>query len=341
MPRRGSLQFRPRKRAKTQKATFRSYAARLREGVGLGGFPGYKAGMTHVQMVEDRPGRLTTGQEVVTAATVIETPPVRAVGLVGYVRTPYGEKTLTAGLRLDSPGDLSRKVRLPDGGIDTLGAAVEKMRAAGERLSSVRLLVHTIPRLAGLPKKTPEILEIPLMGGSSPAEVLEAAEGMVGRFIRASEVFSPGELIDVTAVTKGHGWQGVVRRFGVSLLRHKAGKARWRVGSLGSRHPPYTTWRVPRAGQTGYHKRTEYNKRVLFIGQAKYDEEMNLREPSPEINPPGGFRRYGLVRGDYLVVSGSIPGPVKRFVMMRHAARPHISSLGEPQIIRICGVRTK
>jgi large subunit ribosomal protein L3 len=64
---------------------------------------------------------------------------------------------------------------------------------------------------------------------------------------------------------------------------------------------------TPFAGQTGFHQRTEYNKRILKIGSV--DKE--------NINPPGGWPHYGLVRTSYVLIEGSVPGPPKRLVKLR------------------------
>ena len=68
---------------------------------------------------------------------------------------------------------------------------------------------------------------------------------------------------------------------------------------------------IPRAGQMGFHQRTEYNKRILKIG-----------ENGSEITPEGGFPHYGVVRNEFVLVSGSVPGSVKRLIRMRDAIRP-------------------
>jgi large subunit ribosomal protein L3 len=72
-------------------------------------------------------------------------------------------------------------------------------------------------------------------------------------------------------------------------------------------------WTVAMAGQMGYHKRTEYNKKILKIGEASQVDE---------VNPKGGFVKYGLVKNGFVVLKGSIPGPSKRLVMLRKAVRP-------------------
>jgi len=51
----------------------------------LTAFPGFKAGMTHVMRTVERPGSKLNKKEVIEAVTIIETPPIRIVGLVGYI----------------------------------------------------------------------------------------------------------------------------------------------------------------------------------------------------------------------------------------------------------------
>ena len=82
------------------------------------------------------------------------------------------------------------------------------------------------------------------------------------------------------------------------------------IGTAGSWHPNWIQATVPQAGQVGYHQRTEYNKRVLKIG-----------ENGEEITPSGGFPHYGVIRNSYVLIHGSIPGPTKRLISMRDAIR--------------------
>tara|TARA_B100000886_G_scaffold282042_1_gene206216 strand:- start:221 stop:547 length:327 start_codon:yes stop_codon:yes gene_type:complete len=84
------------------------------------------------------------------------------------------------------------------------------------------------------------------------------------------------------------------------------------IGNLGPFSPGYVVSTVPQAGQTGYHQRTEYNKRLLKIG-----------DNPDEINPKGGFLNYGLIRGNYALLHGSLPGPSKRLIRFRKAVRFH------------------
>ena len=336
-PRRGSLAFYPRKRATSQKATFRSYGPG--KGVqGLAGFPTYKVGMVHVELIEDRPGRPTTDQEIVFGATILETPPIKVVGLKAYEGTAHGLKEIATALRVDPKSDLERI--FPSKGFDNSEEAVKEIRERSGDVEEVRALVHTLPRHAGIHKKRPEFVEI-LVRGDDVDSRLEYAFSKIGGILRISEVYEEGQYIDVSSVTKGKGFQGVIKRFGVSRLPHKSGKRVREVGSLGSRNPPWISWRVPRPGQMGYHKRVEYNKRILRIVQAEVDEE-----GSPKGLPTGanlangsGFKNYGLVRNDSILLLGSVPGPSKRFIMTRHAYRPpRAAGAGKPKITFTSGL---
>ena len=74
----------------------------------------------------------------------------------------------------------------------------------------------------------------------------------------------------------------------------------------------YVRKTIRQAGQVGYHKRTELNKRILRISNSE----------ESEITPAGGFLNYGNVRNPYMVVQGSLPGPAKRLLRFRDPIRP-------------------
>ena len=120
-----------------------------------------------------------------------------------------------------------------------------------------------------------------------------------------------GQFIDTISVSKGKGWQGPVKRWGIRILQHKSNKTKRGVAALGPWKPPRIRYTVPRAGQMGYHQRTEFNKRILRIG-----------ENGEDVTPEGGFLRYGQVRSTYIMLRGSITGPAKRLVRLRYPARP-------------------
>jgi large subunit ribosomal protein L3 len=85
---------------------------------------------------------------------------------------------------------------------------------------------------------------------------------------------------------------------------------------------------VARQGQRGFHQRTEYNKRILIISNTDKDGQNS-------INPAGGFKHFGLVRGDYIVVRGSVPGVPKRLLKMRQPIRSVSKKVLEPRVLEV------
>lgn len=95
-PRCGSLGFLPRKRANRNRGKVKAFPKDdAKNDPHLTAFMGYKAGMTHILRTVTRPGAKLNNEETVEAVTIIETPPLRVVGLVGYIETPRGLRTLT------------------------------------------------------------------------------------------------------------------------------------------------------------------------------------------------------------------------------------------------------
>ena len=180
-----------------------------------------------------------------------------------------------------------------------------------EKIAEFRVIAITQPKLAsGVPKKKPDIMEIKI-GGGSIQEQFEYAKNLLGKTVTAEEVFKEGQYVDVIAITKGKGFQGPVKRWGIKILPRKSRKTKRGVAALGPWMPSRVMYSVPRAGQMGYHQRTEYNKKILKIGK---DGE--------EVTPKGGFIRYGIVKGPYILLEGSVPGPKKRLIRLRFPARP-------------------
>jgi len=301
-PRHGSMAYWPRKRAKTQNASVYWPESEEKRILGVAG---YKAGMTHISYIDPTESP-TKGQEIVSAATVIEVPPVTVYGI-----RHYDKKNSIGDLLAEDEAVLKK-------------AGVRKKKAKkeikAENIVDVRLLVYTQPSKTGMGKKRIEKMELGC-GGKDINEKIEFAKSLLGKEVKISEIFKAGEYVDITSVTKGKGWQGPVKRYGISTQRRKAtGKVR-HVGTLGPFKPPYVQYTAPQAGQVGYHKRTELNKMVLKIGS----------NPD-EINPKSGFENYGFVKNDYLLVKGSIPGPVKRLVKVRTAVRMQ-GVQKEPQVV--------
>ena len=313
-PHRGSLGFSPRKRAASPVPKIKRWVVEDR--VRVQGFAGYKAGMTHVVLIDDYPHSLTHGEEVTRAVTVIETPPLKVFGVRLYGKRSEGLRTIGEAWAEKLDKALARRLPVPK----KQKKGIEALESYLDDATEVRVLVHTLPGATGIGKKKPEVMEYLVSGKVD--EAFEHARGLLGNEIRAGDVFEEGEFVDVMAVTKGKGFQSPVRRWGVKILHHKTRKGRRTAGTLGPWHPSAMMWSVPQSGQMGYHHRTEYNKRILKIG-----------EEGEEVTPKGGFLGYGVVRGDYIILEGSIPGPRKRLVRLRPAIRPpeHLPE-GKPQV---------
>lgn len=312
-PRRGSMGVYPRKRASDIVPRVRTWPDPNLGRPSLLGFAAYKVGMLHAVVVEDRQTSPLFGKEVVRAATVLEAPPLRVLAVRLYSLDPTNgyRKAVGEAWAPEVPKDVHRAVKTLPEKFD-LEAELKRLEAVKGAAVDVRAIVATQPRLAGIGKKTPEVLEIPIGGVPSVEDRLKFALDMLGKEVRASDVFSAGGLVDVLAVTRGKGWQGVIKRFGVKILPrwHKHRKGHRRTGTVGPQRPALM-FTQPRPGQMGFHQRTEYNKRILKIGN----------NPA-EINPRGGWPHYGLVKGDFLILAGSVPGVQKRLVVLRHPVRP-------------------
>ena len=307
-PNRGSMAFSPRKRARSETPHISSWAAVEGDDPKILGFAGYKVGMSHIMAVDYRKKSTTAGQEIRMPVTIVEIPPMKIIGARGYIQDTYGLRTLTEAWEKKIDKDLERTLPIPKG--HNAKEAWKKM--SDSDLEEIRLLVHTQPRMVtGIPKKRPEIMEMAVGGGSVDAQI-EYAKEMMGKEFTMSDFTQDGEMLDAIAVTTGYGFQGHVKRWGVKLLTHKNSKHRRMIGNLGPFSPGYVVSTVPQAGQTGYHQRTEYNKRLLKIG-----------DNPDEINPKGGFLNYGLIRGSYALLHGSLPGPSKRLIRFRKAVRFH------------------
>jgi large subunit ribosomal protein L3 len=137
-----------------------------------------------------------------------------------------------------------------------------------------------------------------------------------------------GQYVDVIGITRGKGVEGPITRFGVKRKQHKSRKSVRAVGTLGPISPAVVMYTVPRQGQRGFHQRTEYNKRILLMSSANRNNQVS-------INPGGGFKHYGLIKEDYIVVRGSVPGVPKRLVKLRQPIRYADRRVIEPKVIEV------
>ncbi len=302
------MAYYPRKRAKSIVPRIRTWPE-IEDGPRIQGFAGYKAGMTHLLTVDWRKTTTTKGQEIWTPVTVIEVPPMKVAGVRFYTRDMYGLHSSGEVWAEELDEDLKKRFPVPK----------KSHGRVPKEYDEVRIIAHTQPRLvSGIPLKTPDIMEI-RVGGGTIEERKDYAMNLLGKEIKFSDFKSEGKFVDVVAVTKGKGFQGHVKRFGVKLLNHKNRKHRRMIGTLGPWHPDWVRYTVPQAGQTGYHQRTEYNKRI--IKYVDFVEENGEKKLAMDITPKGGFLHYGEVKNPYVLLHGSVPGPAKRLVKMRDPVR--------------------
>ena len=303
-PKRGSRAFGPRKRAKSQTPRLDSWPE-TGGSPKIQGFAGYKVGMTHAFVVDKRVKSTTSGMEVQVPVTVVEVPPMRIAAVRFYESSTLGLKTAGEVWAKEIDPLLSRKLNVPTNHDESSFG-----RYDGLDIEDVRVLAYTQPKLVtGVPKKTPELMEMRI-GGGKIDERVAYAKSILGKEVAIADFTKDGALIDVIAVTKGKGFQGVTKRWGVKLLSHKNSKHRRGIGNLGPKRPGYVRSTVPASGQMGYHQRTEFNKKILKVGL-----------DGKEINPKGGFLNYGEVRNTYILIKGSVPGPTKRLIRLRDATR--------------------
>jgi large subunit ribosomal protein L3 len=321
-PRHGSLAYLPRGRAARPNGRIRNWPKVKADSPTLLGFMGYKAGMTHIFYVDDKQGSPNFGKEIVSSATVLETPPLLMCGIRAYTKDAYGTKTLSEAWMENPPDDLERLETLPEKfGTEQM---LKKIEENIDNVSEFRLIATTQPRLTSVPKKKPDMAEIKIDGGTAKDQ-FEYAKKLLGKTVSAIEVFKEGQYVDITAVSKGKGFQGPVKRLGVAILPHKSRKLMRGVACIGAWNPSRVMYTVARAGQMGYHQRTEYNKRILKIGV-----------DGKEVTPKGGFLRYGLIKGPYILISGSLAGASKRLIRLRQPMRaPKKVPAEPPKIVQI------
>lgn len=343
-PRHGSMGVRPRVRIHRQVAKVRSWPE-VKEGPRPLGFLGYKSGMTQAVIIDEEPHSPYRGRERVRAVTVLETPPALVCALRTYTHTPLGVKSSSEAWAPELPKDFERLFTQPKKEAKQEKEAKEPKRESKKEskkpskrteekdhlktlesslqsVSEIRMLLASQPRLTSVPKKKPDVFEVPVSGGTMQ-ERFSYAKNLLGKTVAISDIFKEGQLVDALAVSKGKGFQGPVKRFGISILRHKARKTKRGVGAISGRHPGILQT-TPRAGQMGLHQRTALNLRLLKMGTK-----------GEEVTPKGGFIRYGTIKGPYTVILGAVPGPSKRLVKLRQPIRAHHPPTLTPRIVSI------
>ena len=122
----------------------------------------------------------------------------------------------------------------------------------------------------------------------------------IGQEISA-EIFSEGEIVDVTSVSKGKGFAGVMKRHGFAGQRasHGAHKVHRKPGAIGQCATPSRVFKGKKMpGRMGAQKTTIMNLQVV-----KVDSESEI-----------------------LLIKGSVPGPKGATVVVRNAVKVPVST---------------
>ena len=124
-----------------------------------------------------------------------------------------------------------------------------------------------------------------------------AAELNVGDIVKA-DTFKEGDFVDVTGTSKGHGYQGVIKRHGAHRLKetHGSGPVVRHAGSMGANSDPSRIFKGKiGAGQMGVDQVTIQNLDIV-----KVDANLNL-----------------------IAVRGAVPGPKGGLVLIKSTVKTH------------------
>jgi large subunit ribosomal protein L3e len=317
--------------------------------------------MTHVVRDLDRPSSKMHKKEVVESVTVLETPPLVVVGLAGYIRTPRGLRCLST-VWAEHLGEEFKRVyyknwyrskkkaftklakKLADDKQKVyIKKRLERIRKYAE---IVRVIVHTQVRKLRLGQKKGHVIEVQVNGGNI-AQKVDFAVGLFEKNVPVTSVFKTSDLVDTISVTKGHGFEGVTHRWGTTRLPRKTHKGLRKVACIGPWHPARVSYTIPRAGQNGFHHRTEINKKIYLVGKSVEEKKDNAaceadHTEGKEITPMGGFPHYGRVNNEFLIIRGSVPGHIKRPIAIRKPLRiPATRKAGEEITLKFIDTSSK
>jgi large subunit ribosomal protein L3 len=294
-PRFGSLQFWPRKRAERFIPNVNwSVVKGDGKSDGLLGFIAYKTGMTTVLVKDSTDKSMTAGKKIYIPATILEVPNMKIYSVRFYKTGKVFKDVIVS-----TDKELRRYTNVPKQP-KSLDAEVPK------EFDDIRVIAYSLPSQTSI-KKTPDLIELAI----EAKDKLAFVKSLVGKEITLKD-FLKYQLLDVRGLTKGKGLVGPVKRMGITLKSHKAEKGVRRPGTLGPWHPAHTSFRVAQAGQLGMFTRVTYNSKVISSGSIS----------DKNINPKGGFKNYGNIKTNYILLKGSVQGPAKRQLLLTPSFRP-------------------
>jgi len=348
-PRHGSMAFTPKRRIAQHRPKVKAFPKDdPSKPIHLTAFPCYKAGMTHITRTSNKKGSKSNKKEVLEAVTILECPPVVVIGIVGYMDTPHGPRCIKT-IFAEHLGEECRRrfyknwhrskkrafVNASKKWQDRVGKMVIRKDIAllKRRADNIRVIVHTQQKMLRKRQKKADIMEVQLNGGTM-VEKVDWAVKHLEKQIPVADVFRQNEMIDMIGASKGHGRKGVTSRWHCKKLPRKTHKGLRKVACIGAWHPSRIQTTVARAGQKGYHHRTEINKKVYRVGQALHSKDgkvvkntgstdFDLTEKT--INPMGGFPHYGNVVNDFIMIKGGCVGTKNRILVMRKALKDRVT----------------
>jgi large subunit ribosomal protein L3e len=202
------------------------------------------------------------------------------VGLVGYIETPRGLRSLATVWAEHLSDEIKRRfyknwykskkkafTKYAKKYTENKGQSITReLERIKKYCTVVRVLAHTQISKTPLKQKKAHLMEIQVNGGSIPDKIA-FGHGLFEKPVEISSIFEQDEMIDCIAVTKGHGYNGVTSRWGTKKLPRKTHKGLRKVACIGAWHPSHVQWTVARAGQMGYHHRTSVNHKVYRVGK--------------------------------------------------------------------------
>ena len=320
-PRRGSLAYLPRGRAKSMESRIRAWPKVNSDEPKLLVHAGFKAGCVQIVNIDDREKTPNFGKQLVSLGTIIVTPPILIIGIRGYSKNQNGRHAEFDLHANNLPKNVSQLLKTKNE-----EESLEYSEKTFKKIKEIYALIAVTPRNAGLGQKKPYVFEAAVKGGDIKKQFTFVKE-LLGKEVKIDQVFEAGTTVDTTAITKGKGWQGPITRMGVKKKQHKSRKSVREVGSLGPISPQYVMYTVPRGGQHGLHQRIEYDKKIMVM-----DNTENIKY---EINPKGGFKHFGNVNGDFIIVRGSVPGTYKRLIKLRTQIRNMPKKITKPNILEV------
>lgn len=294
-PHHGSLQFWPRKRAEKRlpSANWKTMNVTSKTQSVLG-FIGYKVGMGSAVAKDNTEHSMTKGKKIVIPVTIVELPNMKVFS-VRFYKNGIVQKDVV----VSNDKELKRVVRVPKE-LKPLDSVAPK------DFDDIRVVAFSMPKQTAV-KKAPDVIELAVNASNK----LEYVKSLIGKEITARD-FLHFDLLDVRGLTIGKGLVGPVKRFGINLKQHKTEKGVRRPGSLGPWHPARVTFVTPMAGQLGNFTRCHYNFKVVTHNSIT----------EKDVNPKEGFKHYGKIRSNYVVLRGSVQGPAKSQVLLTPSYRP-------------------